>query len=244
MKTVLFLCITFFSLFAEKLTLGLGAYTQTQPYKGVDPLFTPSPVIFYDNSLLYIRWTRGGIYFLGDKTEDLSWGFSLTAQPRPYGYKSSDSSYLAGMQTKKNSLEAGLAFSLQKEKLFFEVMLLSDPLYEKKAYVVQSELGYSFEIGALTLYPGAMLYYHSRAFNEYYYGVGANEAKSQRDLYLPGGAFSFALHSYLSYPLSPKLSVFAQLKAHTLSSEAKKSPLTQDKAIYSSLLSLIYTFDY
>ena len=216
MKILLVSSFLFCFVLAEKLTLGLGAYTQTQPYKGVVPLLTPSPVIFYDNALLYIRWTRGGIYFLGNKSQDLAWGFSLTAQPRPYGYTSADSKFLEGISTKRNSIEAGLAFTLQKEKLLVEVMLLSDPVYKNKAYVVQSEIGYSFALGALKLYPGVMLYYQSSQFNQYYYGVRADEAKNQRELYLPRGGFSYAVHTYITYPLTAKLSVFAHLKVHTL----------------------------
>lgn len=244
MKLLLILCLTLFSLSAQNLTLGLGLYSQTQPYKDVDPLLTPSPIIFYDNSLIYVRWTRGGIYFLGDKNKDLSWGFSLTAQPRTYGYKSSDSSYLYGMQEKKNSFEAGLAFTLKKEKLFFDLMLLSDPFYQNKAYLVQSELGYSLSYGDLNLYPGFMLYYHSKNFNNYYYGVQKDEVQAQREIYLPKGGLSYAINSYMSYPITSNLSTFAHIKAHFLSDEAKKSPLVEDETIYSGLISLIYTFHY
>lgn len=244
MKKFLFLLLCFFSLYAETLTLGLGPYMQSQPYKKSDALLTPSPIIFYDNSLIYIRWTRAGIYFAGSKNEDLSWGFSLTAQPRPYGYAPEDSPYLAGMDERKTSLEGGLALTLQKEKTFFEITLLTDLLYENDAYVAQTELGYEVALGALEIYPSVMAAYQSSSFVNYYYGITPKESTPQRALYNPKGGYSFAMQSYFNYPLSQKLSLFANLKAQTLAKEAKESPLTEQKAIYSGLLSLIYKFEY
>ena len=71
----------------QKLTIGFGPYIQTQPYENVDDILLPSPVFFYDDGLFYIRWSRAGIYFLGDKQDDYAWGFSITTQPRTYGYE-------------------------------------------------------------------------------------------------------------------------------------------------------------
>ena len=51
--------------------IGLGPYFQTQPYKDADPVVLASPVIFFDNSLFYVRWTRVGMYFYGQKGEKL-----------------------------------------------------------------------------------------------------------------------------------------------------------------------------
>ena len=45
----------------QKVTIGLGAYTQSQPYKGASNLLLPSPVIFFDNSIVYTRWSRFGL---------------------------------------------------------------------------------------------------------------------------------------------------------------------------------------
>jgi outer membrane protein len=124
MKLILSFLLLAITLFAEDLvpkkqdvTLGLGAYVQTQPYKGADTLLLPSPVVFFDNGLFYMRWSRGGVYFYGDRGDDYAWGFSLTAQPRVYGYKPSDSPFLATLKEKKNTLEGGLAFSAKKMML-------------------------------------------------------------------------------------------------------------------------------
>ncbi|MCD6433730.1 MAG: MipA/OmpV family protein, partial [Sulfurimonas sp.] len=68
----------------QTITIGAGSYIQTQPYKDVDDIVLPSPVIFFDNGIVYVRWSRVGIYFLGNEKDDYAWGFSLTTQPRTY----------------------------------------------------------------------------------------------------------------------------------------------------------------
>ena len=100
MKYILILLLLLINLNADekkqKLTIGVGPFIQTQPYKDVDSIILASPVIFYDDGLFYIRWSRAGVYFLGDKQDDYMWGFSLTAQPRTYSFKASDSQALTG----------------------------------------------------------------------------------------------------------------------------------------------------
>ena len=106
MRYIVILFLLLQTLIADKLTLGAGPYIQSQPYKGVGTIFVPSPVVFFDNGVVYVRWTRIGVYFLGEKKNDFAWGFSLTAEPRPYGYKSSDSTALSGMDERKLTWKA------------------------------------------------------------------------------------------------------------------------------------------
>ena len=87
----------------QKLTIGLGPYIQNQPYKDTQNIILPSPVIFFDNGLVYIRWSRAGIYFLGNKGDEFSWGVSLSIQPRVQSLDPSTSDELSNI-TEKNLL--------------------------------------------------------------------------------------------------------------------------------------------
>ncbi|MGD9718713.1 MAG: MipA/OmpV family protein, partial [Sulfurimonadaceae bacterium] len=232
------------SLFGEKMSVGAGPYVQTQPYKGVQDITVPSPVVFFDNSLFYIRWSRAGIYFLGAKNDEYAWGFSLSAQPRPYGYKPSDSEYLSGMDERRQTLEAGLAFSLMIDKHYLEVMALTDVLNRTDAYIVKSELGTEFSLGDFTFYPSFLIIYQSQKFIDYYYGVKHNEATSSRAAYMPSAGVDFALQTYISYPLYEDFSLFVNLRADKLSNQVTRSPLVEDRFIYSGLASILYTFRY
>jgi len=233
------------NLFAQEITVGAGPYIQSQPYKDVKNIIVPSPVVFFDNSIFYVRWSRAGLYFLGDKNDDYAWGFSITAQPRVNQYKASDSYTLRGMKDKDSSLEGGLAFSASIDKSYIEIMALTDILDRYDSWILKTELGYDFELGKFEFYPSAILIYQSSKFLDYYYGVDSDETISGvRDVYKANDGLTVGAQTYIKYPLTDKLSALANLRVDKLSNEATSSPIVEDDYIYSGLLSLIYKFDY
>ena len=228
----------------QKVTIGLGPYFQSQPYTGAKSLILPSPVVFYDNSLFYVRWSRFGIYFLGDKQEDFAWGLSLTAQPRTLGYKPSDAPILQGMDERKSSLEGGVALSAKYKNYYLENMLLHDLLGYYNSWLNRTEVGAEYQVGKLKLYPSFVMVYFSDKFMNYYYGVKHNEVALNRPYYKANGGFEFGVQSYFKYPISGNFSALINLRYDLLPKDAKNSPLTNDNYIYSGLVSVIYTFHY
>jgi outer membrane protein len=229
----------------QTLTMGLGAYMQTQPYKDVDTIVLPTPVIFYDNGIVYARWSRAGIYFFGEKTDDYGWGFSLTIQPRTFGYKPSDSNYLRGLDEKKTTWEGGLAFSASMDKAYIEIMALTDILDRYESWIVKTEIGYDFKVGDFLFYPSFIVVYQSSEFLDYYYGISSDEAiTSNYNTYTTNNDFQIGLQTYIKYPLTNSLATLLNIRADRLSNEAIKSPIVHDDYIFSGMLSLIYTFKY
>ncbi|MDY0117564.1 MAG: MipA/OmpV family protein [Sulfurimonadaceae bacterium] len=244
MRYLGFILLLFNPLLAQTLTLGAGPYVQTQPYAGAKAVVVASPVIFFDNNIFYIRWSRAGVYFLGSKEEDYAWGLSLVAQPRPYGYESSDAAILEGMDRRKQALEAGIAFSIKVDKIYLEIMALTDVTNHTDAYNVKSELGYEFSLGDFIFYPSFLIIYQSSKFTNYYYGVKPTEATSQRKAYTPTHGVDFGVQTYIEYPLHENFLILVNLRADKLSKEITKSPLVNDSYIYSGLASVLYKFNY
>ena len=248
MKYILTLMLLFFNLAAQqneqKLTIGAGPYFQSEPYKGASTLILPSPVIFFDNSIVYARWSRFGVYFLGDKKEDYSWGVSLTVQPRTLGYKASDSDFLKGMDNRDSTLEGGVALSVQYKDSYIEIMLLADMLNKYNAWIGKVEIGDEFKAGNFTFYPSLLALYQPRKFVDYYYGVKNTEATINRPAYTPNGGFEFGIQTYIKYPLTKRLSALLNIRADAIPKSAYDSPLVNNRFIYSGLASLIYTFNY
>ena len=229
----------------QKVTIGLGPYIQTQPYKNVDAIFIPSPVIFFDNSLFYIRWSRAGIYFLGNKGEKFSWGLSVTAQPRTYGYSPDDSLFLKGMNERESTFEGGLAFSASYEDAYIEMMLLTDVLDRYNSWIFKTEIGDEYKLGSFSFYPSVIISYQSSDFVNYYYGVTQEEAtRTSFSYYKAKDGFQLGAQTYIKYPITDELAILANLRADVLPHSAKKSPLIEKDFILSGLLSLIYTFEY
>ena len=246
MRYILTLVLIFSTIFAqdkkETITLGFGPYIQTQPYEGVDNILLPSPVIFYDNSLFYIRWSRAGIYFLGSVQDAYSWGFSLSVQPRTYGYKKGE---IAGMDERKTTWEGGVAFSAKKDNSYIEIMALTDIFARYDSWILKTEVGYDFEFDKLKLYPSLIFIYQSQDFMNYYYGVTAKEAqKSTLYEYIPNAGIQLGIQTYIKYPFSKQLSALINLRADKTPTEVTSSPIVTEDYIYSGLASLIYTFTY
>jgi len=226
----------------QKLTIGFGPYIQTQPYEKVDDILLPSPVIFYDDGLFYIRWSRAGIYFFGESHDNYAWGFSLTTQPRTYGYEKDE---IKGMDERESTWEGGLAFSAKIDKAYIEIMALTDVMDRYDSWILKTEAGYDFEFGKLSLYPSLILIYQSSDFSNYYYGVKqSEESTSGFTQYTPNNGFLLGAQTYIKYPFTNELSALINIRADKLSKEVTDSPIVTEDYIYSGLVSLIYTFEY
>ncbi len=245
MRYILIFALLFLTLNAQedkqKLTIGFGPYIQTQPYENVDDILLPSPVIFYDDGLFYIRWSRAGIYFLGDKQDDYAWGFSITTQPRTYGYEKDE---IKGMDERETTWEGGLAFSAKTDKAYIEIMALTDVMDRYDSWILKTEAGYDFQFGKLSLYPSLILIYQSSDFLNYYYGVKKEEELGLRKEYIPNNGFLLGAQTYIKYPFTNELSALINIRADRLSKEVTDSPIVTEDYIYSGLVSLIYTFEY
>jgi len=242
-KIYLFVSLVFSSLFAQDLSLGIGPYFQTQPYKDAKAIVIPSPVVFYDNGIVYARWSRFGVYFYGEKSKDLSWGFSLTAQPRPNGYSPDDSDTLKGLEEKKSSIEGGVAFTIYGNKKYLEAMLVTDLLDRYDSYIAKIEAGFEKKLGDFTFIPSIVGVYESSKFTKYYYGITKEEAsRTSYTAYQPSGGLRVAAQTYISYPVYKNWSLFFNLRIDRLTNNAKNSPIVEDSFLCSGLASVIYTF--
>ena len=250
MKYILILLLVFLNLNAQeeekqKLTIGLGLYIQTQPYKNVDSIILPSPVIFYDDGLFYIRWSRAGMYFFGDKQDNYMWGFSITAQPRTYSFKSSDSTAVTGLNERETTWEGGLAFSATYDQAYIEIMALYDLLGRYDSWMVKTEIGYDIKLSDFSFYPSVIIGYQSDEFVDYYYGISAKEATtSAYNEYSAKAGVQLGVQTYIKYPFTDELSALINIRADKIPNNAAKSPIVDTDYIYSGLVSLIYTFQY
>ncbi len=248
-KIFISLIISFSCLFSEDLYIGVGPYFQTQPYKGVKSFVVPSPVIFFDNGFVYARWSRFGVYFYGKKGKEVSWAFSVTAQPRSNFYKPTDSIYLNGLDEKEPSFEAGIAWSIFDKKKdsikYFEFMAVTDVLGRYDSYILKGEGGIVLKLTKnFSFTPSFVFVYESQKFTNYYYGISKDEAsKTIYDQYSGNGGIRFAVQTYIDYSFSKKWSAFFNIRVDKLTNDAKNSPITDRSYMYSGLASILYKFD-
>ncbi len=224
----------------SRVYLGAGPYFQSQPYRGAAMLVLPSPVIFFDNELFYVRWTRVGMYFMGGD----NWGFSLSAQPRPFGYSAKDAATLAGMADRHSSWEGGISFAAKNNLGFLELLYFQDLLDNSNGSLLRLEVGKKITTGKWTIVPSLLLIRFSQKFNNYYYGVRSNEATPQRPAYTADAGINYAAQSYLMYDITKNWHILGNLRLDLLSSTISNSPIVEDRVMFSGLLSVMYSFGY
>ncbi len=219
------------------LSIGLGPYVQTQPYKGATPMVTPTPVIFYDNRVIYVRWTRVGLYLVGGD----NWGYSITAQPRPYGYTASDARALSGMDTRESGWEAGFALAGKNRYGFAEATVFSDISGRSGGILGRVELGKIINMGRWTVVPSVMAIYFDSDFNDYYYGVLANEATATRPAYSADQGLNYAVQTFANYKVSKEWSLQGNLRVDYMNKTISDSPIVDSNWMLSGMISLAYS---
>ena len=222
----------------QRTYVGVGPYIQSQPYRDADPVVVPTPVVFFDNRLFYVRWTRVGMYVYGGD----NWGVSLTAQPRPYGYEADDADILQGMEERKNSWEAGFAIGGKNELGFAELTWFNDILGHSNGSLARLELGKVISSGRWTLVPSLYLIGFSGRFNDYYYGVEPDEATAVRPAYSAKAGINLALQSFLMVDLSESWHLQANLRLDYLDDTISDSPIVEDDWMVSGMLAIAYSF--
>lgn len=220
--------------------IGAGPYIQSQPYQGAAPLVLPTPVIFFDNRLVYVRWTRIGLYVFGKQ----NWGVSLTAQPRPWGYEGTDSSWLSGMEQRQPSWEGGVAIGGKNRWGFAELTYFQDVLNRSNGSLVRLELGKTVTSGRWFNMPSVYVIRYSDAMLNYYYGVRPQESTLQRPVYDAKAGINFALQHFLMFEMSKHWFFCANARVDYLASEITRSPLVDDQWMGSVMVSLLYKFVY
>jgi outer membrane protein len=220
--------------------IGLGPYAQSQPYLGADPLILPTPVVFFDNRLVYVRWARVGMYVYGKQ----NWGISLTAQPRPWAYRAEDSPQLSGMAERKASWEGGIALGGKNRLGFAELTYFHDLLDRSNGSLIRLEVGKSFTIGRWYHMPSVYIIRYSGSMLNYYYGVTPQESQPQRLPYQAKAGINAALQHFLMLEINTRWYASANFRIDYLAPEITRSPLVDDHWMASAMLSLLYKFKY
>lgn len=216
--------------------LGLGPYFQTQPYTDTDTKLLPTPVFFFDNRLLYLRWTRIGMYVYGKQ----NWGVSLTAQPRVFGYQSKDSAVLTGMAERKSTWEGGVALGGKNSLGFAELTYFHDLLNRSLGSLVRLEFGKTITKGRWTHIPSIYIIRYSDSFNDYYYSVRGQEIMTGRPSYQAKAGTNYAVQDFVIVEVTRNWYVSANLRADLLASEITRSPIVDDQWMLAGMLSLMY----
>lgn len=185
-----------------------------------------APLLMFEyKETVYVDLVRAGIRLWSNA--DRSLAFGIAAEPR-FGFRAADGARLAGMATRRDSIEIGPNLEWESPALSANVALFRD--------VNGASGGASLRAGAyhqlidsgrwdLGLY-GAIDRANAKVAN-YYFGVRGDEATLVRPFYQPGATTHLTAGVSAAYRFSERHAVLFGVQATRLGAGAAASPIAE-----------------
>lgn len=207
---------------------GVGPMTFSKYTGGTGVQTWPLPLISanYDE-IAYIDPLRANIYLGSTADKKIGWGIAV--EPR-MGFHASDGARLAGMATRRDSLEGGFNIDWDADIVavsfsWFTDLTRSSKGTSSRLYLYKDLIkGTQWKLGG-----NVGLDHMSAKVTNYFFGVSANEATPSRLQYQPGSSTSFVFGFDGSYKINRRYSVLFGLQATRLNGSAANSPIVETK---------------
>lgn len=152
------------------------------------------PIIGYSGEKLKVY----GPFISYSLIREGNYEFLAQAKPRFAGYDESDSDIFEGMEDRKSSLDFGFSLNYKKDQWKIEVSSLHDVLDRSNGTELGTKVSKIFRVGPVFVEPAIGLNYLDSKFVDYYYGVEASEANSNRPEYYADSAINTTLGATFS----------------------------------------------
>jgi len=218
--------------------IGIAAGVQTRPYKDIGTETRVLPVLSYENS-----WVR--IAGLGVDLKLGSAGpvwFALGARYSLGGYDQDDAPILNGMQDRKGGVWLGPSAIWRNGVVDVSAEVLGDVSGHSKGTQFRLALDHSFTSGALRFTPRVAAIWRDRKYNDYYYGVRADEVRADRPFYEGTASTDVEIGLRTGYALSRQHSLFLDVSATSFGKGVKDSPLVDRSSQSGVRLGYLYRF--
>jgi outer membrane protein len=207
-------------------TLGVGPISFPKYVGGAGLETLPLPIAYVDyNEQFYVNLFRAGAYLWS--TPDKKTGISFAVEPR-LGFNASSGTKLAGMATRRGSVQGGPTFDWEgalgsvSVGYFADLMGAShggywDAIYDKSLLTNERwHVNGTIEISRL----------NAKMVN-YYFGVRSTEAIPDRPVYQPGSTTNVTLWLTGQYALTTRYALMFGANVTTLGSAAGNSPIVE-----------------
>lgn len=224
--------------------LGLGVASSKKAYTGFDRENTLLPILQFENK--YVKVFGPGVEVklpglrLGD-TQKLNFG--LVGELGFSGYEAKDSYIFTGMRERKDGVWAGAKMEWENNVANVTAAWKGDVSGHSKGQMLSLGVERTWRVGErLMLTPRAIAMWHDSKYNDYYYGVRTDEARSGRASYLGKSGTNAELGLRSIYRFDRQHSVFMDVSVTSLSSAVKDSPLVDRSTENRIMLGYTYRF--
>lgn len=218
--------------------VGVLVLLSSNPYRGGDTVVRMFPSLTFVGERLFIVGPRAGYNLFRNRWLNLN----LVADAKFAGEAFEDEKFLAGMENRRDTVMAGLDGSLRAGPWRLETSAFTDVLDRHNGQEVNLALARNWRGTRWALTPGAGLVWRSSTYNDYYYGVRANEATAERPAYDPGGSVEFFARLFGRVELSGAWSLLGSVRVEYLSDDVYDSPIVDRRYVTSAFIGLNYAF--
>lgn len=204
-------------------SLGVGAVASGEPYGEADTRVTPVPVLGYEGERFFLRGFAAGwrLPRVG------SFRSALVVRARMQSFDADDDPVLEGMDSRRRTAEGGLRVGGGKRWLRGHVGVYQELLGRYHGQVVEARLQAPVPMGHWVLVPSVGVDWHSSETADYYYGVGADEAKSDRPAYAPGASLNRVVGLGLRYRGGERFRFVLNVNRAFFDSSVRASPIVE-----------------
>jgi outer membrane protein len=215
-------------------SLGIGVISAPRPYVGADNQTTLVPLV----NLEYKRFSFRGIQASYRVVQNGTFTLEIFGRPEFGGYEEDDSSFLAGMEDRRETAEMGLSASWALGPFELETSAAADVLGRSDGVQASLELTWNkiFGRGEAGLFPGVGVVWQSADYVDYYAGVEPREARPGRPPYEGRSALNVGAGLRAFSKVTRRLQLIGLLRVQRLAGEYEKSPIIEERWTYFGLL--------
>jgi outer membrane protein len=216
---------------------GVGPFMYPKYTGGKGYFVIPAPLLQVEyKETYYVDLLRAGARLWS--SDDKKMAFGLAAEPR-FGYHSGDGPLLAGMATRRMSLEAGPSFEWETPVVSVNLAYFGDISDASKGMSAHGSLYKQFvnsprwDFGAYTGFDRI-----DARITNYYFGVPASEVTVDRALYQPGAATHWQSGISGAYKFNRPYVLMFGVQNSRLGAAAANSPIVETRNVLMGYLGL------
>lgn len=198
------------------------------------------PGVFYDNNRIYARGAQAGAYIINDGTNQLA----AYAQLDGSEFDPDDATgALQGLDKRKASAAAGLSYLRRTPVGGFRLQVATDVLDNSGGNTARLTYLAKITKDKLTVYPSIGFEYHDADYNNYYYGVSAQESENTGvTAYESNNSLNPYINISANYDFNERWAGFANQSLSYLPNEQYDSPMVDSRTDATTTLGLLFKF--
>jgi len=229
----------------DSLLIGIGIMSESGIYQDISGEADPIPILIGQYGGFWFEQTTVGYTFFESKALSLSpvINFAFDSGYDP-GDADANSQLYTGLESLNSTVEAGLSLEVEAGPLEVELRYLTDVGSEHRGDIFSISLGNDIELmdDRLVLEPAIGVSWVSKEYNQYYYGVTAQQANAFREAYTADSGLNYEFSLSSRYKVGERFYVLGQLAYDKYDSALKDSPLVDKTSETSIGLGIGYEF--